>query len=217
LLAPFPRTPEVIRQHIADYYGMISHLDAQVGRVLEALDDVGQADNTIVVYTADHGLAVGQHGLMGKQNMYEHSVHVPAIVRGPGLPRGQRVAALAHTFDLYPTICQLTGAQVPATVESRNLLPLLSHAADRSGRDSVHAVYRDVQRMVSDGRWKLIVYSRSESRSVGVDREQLFDLQSDPCELTDRSADEECQSRLEDLRENLRAWQHVVGDPLVSS
>src|SRR5436853_2751265 len=122
---------------------MISHPDAQVGRVLQALDELGQADSTIVVYTADHGLAVGQHGLMGKQNMYEHSVHVPAIVRGPGLPRGYRVAGLAHTYDLYPTLCELMGVPVPATVESRNLLPLLSPVSDRSGRASVHAVYRD--------------------------------------------------------------------------
>jgi arylsulfatase A-like enzyme len=109
----------------------------------------------------------------------------------------------------------MTGVPVPATVESRGLLPMLADSAADAGRDSVHAVYRDVQRMVSDGNWKLIEYSRSESRAVGVDRLQLFDLQSDPCEITDRSADAECRSTLEELRSDLRAWQRAVRDPLV--
>ena len=213
-LAPFPRTPEVIRQHIADYYGMSSHLDAEIGRVLDVLTETGQADNTIVVYTADHGLAVGQHGLMGKQNLYEHSVRVPAIVRGPGLPVGRRVPALAHTYDLYPTICELAGVPVPETVESRSLLPLLSGTSAHH-RDSVHAMYKDVQRMASDGHWKLIAYSRSTKQAVGTDRVQLFDVQADPLETNDRSGDPACQANLERLRADLRAWQQAIGDPLL--
>src|SRR5919108_138103 len=89
----------------ADYCGMISHLDAWIGRIPQTLDETGLAGNTIVVYTADHGLAVGQHGLFGKQNLYEHSARVPCILRGPGLPSGRRVEALTYTPDLYPTLC----------------------------------------------------------------------------------------------------------------
>lgn len=213
LLAPFPRTAEVIRQHIADYFGMISHLDAQIGRVLDVLAETGHGENTIVVYTADHGLAVGQHGLMGKQNTYEHSVHVPAIVRGPGLPAGRRVSGLTHTYDLYPTLCELAGVPVPETLESRSLLPLLSGASQI--RNSVHAMYKDVQRMASDGHWKLIEYSRAAERGVGSDRAQLFDLASDPLELSDRSGDAACHGELERLREDLRAWQQQIGDPML--
>ena len=87
-LAAHPRDPDEVRQHIADYFGMISHLDTQIGRLLDALAASGHAENTIVVYTADHGLAVGQHGLLGKQNVYDHSLRVPLIVRGPGIPAG---------------------------------------------------------------------------------------------------------------------------------
>src|SRR5439155_24083768 len=94
LLAGFPRTPDEVRRHIADYYGMISHQDAWMGRVLAAAPD-----NTIVVYTADHGLALGQHGLMGKQSLYDHSIRVPLIVSGPGLPSGRRVDALTCHAD----------------------------------------------------------------------------------------------------------------------
>ena len=125
VLAGFPRTEGEIRQHIADYYGMISHMDAHIGQVLKALEASGKANNTIVVYTADHGLAVGQHGLLGKQNMYEHSVSVPLVVRGPGVPAAAKIEQLSLTYDIYPTLCELAEIEVPETVESRSLLPLL--------------------------------------------------------------------------------------------
>ena len=87
-LAAWPRTPEVIRDQLAEYYGLITHLDEQVGRILAALEENGQAGNTVVVYAADHGLGLGSHGLLGKQNLYEHSMRCPLIVRGPGIPHG---------------------------------------------------------------------------------------------------------------------------------
>ena len=88
-LAAWPRTPEVIRAQLGEYYGMISHLDQQVGRILKALNSTGHADNTIVIFTSDHGLAVGSHGLLGKQNLYDHSMHSPLIVTGPGIPQAK--------------------------------------------------------------------------------------------------------------------------------
>ena len=121
LLAPHPRTPEAMRQHLADYYATISHLDHEVGRILDALDQRGWADNTIVIFSSDQGLAVGgRHGLMGKQNLYEH-VKPPLIVAGPGIPRGKS-DALVYLFDLFPTICDLAGATTPAVVEGKSLL-----------------------------------------------------------------------------------------------
>lgn len=93
-LAPWPRTPEAVRKHTADYYGMITHLDAQVGRVLRALEATGRAGNTLVVFTSDHGLALGRHGLFGKQNLYDHSMRPPLVLTGPGVPRGGRSDAL---------------------------------------------------------------------------------------------------------------------------
>ena len=81
---------EKIRKHLAEYYAMISHLDAQIGRILDALKATGQFENTIVVFAGDNGLALGQHGLMGKQSNYDHSVHVPLMMMGPGIPEGER-------------------------------------------------------------------------------------------------------------------------------
>jgi arylsulfatase A-like enzyme len=212
-LAPWPRTPEVVRQHLADYYAMISHLDAQVARVLGALAERGIADETLVIYTADHGLAVGQHGLFGKQNLYEHSIHVPLIVRGPGLPKGKRVDALHYMYDVYPTLCELVDVPVPATVESRSLVPLIT-GATTTARAHVCSVYRHNQRSVSDGRWKLIRYYRSVTENVGADRLQLFDLSEDPWETRDLSQVPSQQPRIQKLAAVLAAWQRSVDDPL---
>ena len=216
-LAPWPRTREVVQQHTADYYGMITHLDAWIGNVLNALERTGQADNTIVVYTADHGLAVGQHGLFGKQNVYEHSARVPCIVRAPastGIMGGRRSHALTHTPDLHPTLCELAGVPRADTVETRSLVPLL-HGAIDTHRPVVCQVYKDLQRMVTDGRWKLIRYYRSGERpGVGTDGIQLFDLVEDPWELRDRSGATDCAPHVARLATALSDWMKEVGDPL---
>lgn len=214
-LAPWPRRPEVIRQHIAAYYAMISHMDAHIGRVLEALEESGQAEKTIVVYTADHGLAVGQHGLLGKQNLYEHSIRVPLILSGPGLPRHEQVEAIIYAYDLFPTLCELVGLPIPETVESQSLLPLI-RGEKGAGRNSVYAAYKDVQRMVSDGAWKLIRYYRSASRAAGSERRQLFHLAEDPWERYDLASDPGQRERLQHLAAELAAWQRRVGDPYFS-
>ena len=116
ILAPYPRTPEIIQAHLQEYYAIITHLDAQIGRVLEALDASGQADNTVVIFTSDQGLAVGQHGLLGKQNLYDHSLRMPFILAGPGIPRGRKNEALFHMQSLFATTCEMAGITVPASV-----------------------------------------------------------------------------------------------------
>ena len=177
-LAPWPRTPRVAREHIAAYYAMITHVDAQIGRVLQALEETGHARNTIVIFAADNGLAVGQHGLWGKQNLYDHSIRVPLVIGGPGLPRGRRTDGLCYLLDLFPTLCDLTGVQAPPTVEGRSLLPLLKNPKARV-RDSVYFAYRHFQRAVRTEEWKLMVYNVADRRTT-----QLFHIRHDPMERT---------------------------------
>ena len=111
LLAPWPRTPAVVRQNLADYYAYINYLDDQIGRILDALKASGQFDNTIIVFSSDNGLAIGSHGLFGKQNLYDHATHEPLIFAGPGIPAGQRRDAFCYLFDIFPTL----GALWPAS------------------------------------------------------------------------------------------------------
>jgi arylsulfatase A-like enzyme len=207
-LAPWPRTPQIVREHIAAYYGMITHVDAQMGRVLEALEQSGHAADTIVIFAADNGLAVGQHGLLGKQNLYDHSVRVPLVIGGPGLPQGARSDSFCYLLDLFPTICDLTGLPVPKSVEGKSLAPLLKNPKARV-RDSVFFAYRQVQRGVRTDRWKLIRYSVS-----GVRTTQLFDMQNDPLEMHNLAAEPENATQVREMTALLRRWMKETGDRL---
>ncbi|WP_407871301.1 sulfatase-like hydrolase/transferase [Paenibacillus sp. P36] len=212
-LAQWPRDESEIRGHIADYYAMISHLDAQIGRVVEALKAKGIFDDTLFVYTADHGLAVGQHGLMGKQNLYEHSVRIPLIFRGPGVPEGKQELALASNIDIFPTVAGLCGVELPEETEGISLCQLFAGESDDI-RNIVGAVYRDVQRMVTDGRWKLIRYYRSPETNIGTERIQLFDLLRDPWETQDVSANPANAGVIERLASEMASWMQESGDIL---
>ena len=206
LLAEFPRTPEEIRGHIADYYAMITHADAEIARVLEVLRATGRADNTIVIFAGDNGLAVGKHGLMGKQNMYEHSVHVPLVICGPGIPAGERRDTFCYLLDIYPTLCELVGAPTPESVEGRSLVPALRQPETKV-RDCLHFAYRHVQRSVRREQYKLVEYAVE-----GVRTTQLFDLEADPDELDNLAADPAYAGEVERLRQDLRRWPEELGD-----
>lgn len=211
VLAPFPRTHADVQQHMADYYAMISHHDHHLQRVLDALIGNELADNTIIVYTADHGLSVGQHGLWGKQNMYDHSVRIPLIVTGPGLPADLQLPQLTYQIDIFPTLCELAGIAIPSTVEGQSQVPLIQYPQGR-GRRSVYSLYRDVQRMVTDGTWKLIRYYVSAESGQGTDRLQLFNLHDDPWETTDLAGDTSYQPHKERLAKVLAEWMLWTDD-----
>lgn len=202
-LAALPRTEDEMRKHLADYYACISALDHTVGRVVEAIKASGHADNTLVVFTSDQGLAVGgRHGLMGKQNLYEH-FKSPLVLAGPGVPKGKS-GALAYLFDLFPTLCDLTGVAVPKGLEGASLAPVIGGKKD-AVRPHLFGAYKDVQRMVRDSSCKLMWYPK-------IDKVQLFDLGSDPDELTDRSADAAYAKKLADLRTAMTAEQKRWAD-----
>ncbi|HIN79622.1 MAG TPA: hypothetical protein EYN00_00955, partial [Planctomycetes bacterium] len=110
-LAPWPRTPAEVRRHLAAYYGMISQMDHQVGKLLDALETSGLSGNTIVIFTSDHGLAVGSHGLLGKQNLYEHSTRVPLVISGPGIGASESFDLPVYLHDLVPTVASIAGIQ----------------------------------------------------------------------------------------------------------
>ncbi|MCX5769490.1 MAG: sulfatase-like hydrolase/transferase, partial [Candidatus Hydrogenedentes bacterium] len=171
-LAAWPRTEREIRQHLRDYYAVITYMDGQFGRIFKALKDCGEYENTIILFSSDQGIAIGSHGLMGKQNLYEHSMGVPLIFSGPQIPRGKRVDAFAYLFDVFPTLCELVGAPAPAGIEGKSLAPVIRGEQD-SVRNTIFLAYRDVQRAVRVGPWKLIRYPK-------VNKTQLFNLDIDP-------------------------------------
>lgn len=221
LLEQQPRPPDAVRQHIADYLGMVQHLDEAVGRLVAALARQGLLDDTLVIFTSDHGIALGQHGLMGKQNLYEHSTHIPLILAGAGLAEGRRSDALVWHADTAATILDAAGLPELTDADGETLLPLVCGG---SIRDSFAMVHADCQRAIRDRRWKLIRYFQNSSpkngpapegrTSRGTTTEQLFDLAADPLETENRASDPALADIRDRLARDLLDWQSRVNDPL---
>ena len=203
-LLPWPRTPERVQAVTAEYYRYISYLDSQIGRVLAALAASPFAKNTIIVFAADSGVARGSHGLVGKQNVYEHSMRVPLIMSGPGILAGRRTDAMCYLFDVMPTLGKLCAITGPASSEGQEFSAVLSDPT-RPARSQIFLAYRNVQRAIRDDRWKLIRYPQ-------VDRTQLFDLQADPDETTNLSDEPAHAVQVAELTDLLQREQSEFGD-----
>ena len=205
LLADFPRTLPEVRRQLHDYHAAITGLDHHIGRLLDRLERSGQLENTLVVFSSDHGLAIGSHGLFGKQSLYEHSMRAPLIFAGPGVPHG-RSDALCYLHDIWPTILGLIGEPVPAGLDGLDFAPVI-RGEENGPRDSLFTSYLNVQRAVRDDRWKLIRFPE-----IGVTR--LFDLSVDPAEIVDLASDPAQAERIERMTALLKDWQRRVTDPL---
>ncbi len=203
LLAPFPRTPEVVRQHLHDYYAVISCLDFHIGRVLAALREQGLEENTVVIFSSDHGLAVGSHGLFGKQNVYDDGYRAPLVFAGPGISHGSS-QAVCYLMDIMPTICELGGAMKPEGLDAVSLVPVLQ-GAQAKVRDALFLSYTDTQKAIREENWKLIRFPR-------IGRTQLFDLTNDPHEMKDLADDTKYEERVISMTERLADLQKKFGD-----
>ncbi len=203
-LLPWPRPPKLVQEMNAEYYRYISYLDAQVGRVFDALEASLHARNTIIVFAADSGVARGSHGLIGKQNLYEHSIRVPLIIAGPGISAGKRTDALCYLFDVLPTLGKLCGVKGPGTSEGIDLSATLTDPM-KPARQQLMFAYRQVQRAVRDDRWKLIRYPK-------INKTQLFDLQTDPDEVANLVDQPAHAAKVAELMALLAKEQKQFGD-----
>ncbi len=201
---------------VSRYLGEISLLDAQIGRILKALDRLGLADNTLVIYTTDHGDMCGAHGMIDKHFiMYDDVVRVPLVMRWPGRiePAGRCDAFVAHAVDLATTFCEVAGVTVPETFRGQSLLPLMMGQRD-NGRQDIFSTYHGnqfglySQRMVRDRRWKYIWNATAE--------DELYDLQSDPGEVNNLATDKAHKDALERLRHRLVEWMEETHDGLLN-
>jgi len=201
---------------VGRYLGDVSLIDAQVGRVMDALHRTGLADDTLFIYTSDHGDMCGSHGMVDKHFiMYDDVVRVPLIARWPAVIRPGRIcdAFVSHSIDLASTFCEVAGVPVPDTFRGKSLMPLFEGAEDL-GREDIFATYHGnqfglfSQRMVRDRRWKYVWNVTAE--------DELYDLESDPAELRNLAAAPEYSAILGELRERTVAWMEATNDPLLN-
>ncbi|MBQ9079718.1 MAG: sulfatase-like hydrolase/transferase [Clostridia bacterium] len=210
--AGYPRRPDDVKRHIADYYAMISHLDERIGDILAALDKRGMTEDTVVVFCGDNGLAIGQHGLMGKQSVYEHSTRLPLVMAGPGIPQNKWLDQYVYLLDIYPTLCELCGIDIPAGVEGKSFARMFADDTYVTRPDIYYAFQARI-RGVADGRYKLIEY-----RTEDLKLTQLFDLQNDPYEMNNmfdcvgyEHITARLRARMQEYRDEWEEEKHIYG------
>jgi arylsulfatase A-like enzyme len=206
ILAPFPRSEEAVKLHLREYYAIISHADEQIGRILDALEESGEYDNTYIIFSSDHGLAVGSHGLMGKQNQYDHSIRMPLVMCGPDIKAASRIDDLVYLHSMYATTCELAAVAVPRQVEFKSLVPVISGCD--CGEDAIFGSYKNTQRMVRTKRYKLIMYPQAKET-------QLFDLEKDPHEINNLAYKPAYRDKVYALFAEFLHLQRRVGDSMV--
>ena len=206
-LAVFPRTEFAIKKHTQEYYAIITHLDTQIGIILDALEASGKMDNTYIFFTADHGLAMGRHGLLGKQTMYDHSIRPPLMFAGPGIPKGKKVDSDIYLQDVMATSLELAGIVKPDYVEFNSFLDQAKTENTESSYSQIYGAYIDLQRMIRKDGYKLIVYPT-------IKKVLLFDLINDPEEIHNIAELEKHQLKVETLFDDLVQLQNQMGDTL---
>lgn len=207
-LAPFPRTPYAIKVHRQEYYASITHMDAQIGRILDALEKSGKADNTYIIFTSDHGLAVDHHGLVGKQNMYEHSVRAPFIISGPNIKADSKIDTPIYLQDAMATSLDLAAATKPDYVSFKSVLPLLQNEKNNH-YESIYSAYMGTQRMLIKDNWKLIVYPQ-------IKKKKLFNLVEDAFEMNNLAGNPEYNEKVDEMTKLLEAEMDKNKDPMTS-
>ncbi len=206
-LAPFPRTKYAVKVNRQEYYAIITHMDYQIGQILDALKKSGKLDNTYIFFGADHGLACGNHGLMGKQNMFDHSMRPPMIVIGPDLPKDKKVDADVYLQDIMATALDIAEVEKPPYVEFHSLLPLAKGEQTKGNYDEIYGAYINYQRMIRKDGFKLIAYPRAN-------KVLLFDLKKDPLEMNDLSENPEYTAKVKKLFDDLLKLQKNMDDTL---
>ena len=189
---------------MSDYYALISRLDNRIGDIIETLKKEGLFENTIIVYAADNGLAIGSHGLLGKQDLYEHSMKVPLIISGPGIPKNEVSDALVYLYDIFPTLSDLCELSTPDGIDGKDLIPVLM-GKEKAVRSSLYTAYRNTARAVRTDEWKFIRYPRRNYS-------QLFNLKNDPLEINNLAALPENKTKVDEMMALLNEWHTLTND-----
>ena len=200
-LAEYPRKEDEIKRHIAEYFAMITHLDSEIGRLLDALHQSGEEDNTIIVFTGDNGLAVGQHGWLGKEDIYEHGVRIPLVMAGPGIAQNTKNDAFVYLYDIFPTLCEKIGIDIPSSVDGKSFAHLLDGEHGDEFRNELYLIFDEFVRGVKDDNYKLIEYRNGDNEEDKWTF--LYDIKNDPWETENLAGEKEYSEKIAEMREKI--------------
>lgn len=204
-LEAYPRTEAAIRRHLADYYAMISHIDERIGTIMDTLESEGILDETLIIFTGDNGLSIGQHGLMGKQNLYDHSIRIPLILSGPELPQNKRQAGKVLLLDLMPTLLDYVGAEVVEGLTGQSLLPMI--ADKNQGREALYLMFTNKIRGILTKEYKYLEYRTKDGH-----HHQLFSRENDPFEMKNLYYEHDYQQIIKELQKQMYELAKSHGD-----
>jgi choline-sulfatase len=203
---PNPRTEYSIKIHRQEYFAIITHMDEQIGKILRHLRNKGLDKNTYIVFTSDHGLSVGHHGLAGKQNMYEHTMKVPFFIAGPGIKSYTKIKTPIYLQDAMATALDLANVDKPTHVEFKSIMPLINENK-KVQYPKIYGKYMNFQRMIIEGDYKLIMYPT-------INKIKLFNLYKDPMETNNLADHPEYHFKAKILKNSLISLQKKMGDNL---
>lgn len=206
-LAPFPRTEYAVKTHIREYYALITHLDEQIGAILNKLEATVDMDNTYIIFTSDHGLAVGRHGLLGKQTQFDHSIRPPFMIVGPDVPKNKKIDADIYLQDAMATSIELAGIEKPDYVFFNSVMDLVDGSRTKSHYEAIYNGYIKFQRMIRKDGFKLIVYPK-------LNKVLLFDMENDPEEMNDLAEEGIHKEKVKALFDDLILLQKELKDHL---
>jgi arylsulfatase A-like enzyme len=198
------------------YYRLVEQVDALIGQILDALDETGQAEKTVILFSSDHGDGHGAHHLVQKSFLYDEAVRVPMVVSAPWAEQAGAVVAdlpISNGLDVYATVCDLAGVALPEGCEGRSLMPFLTGDAPEAGAwreaavsETYFAAHNCAGRLVRTRRYTYVAYE------WGAYREQLFDMEQDPGEMVNLAVYDKYADVLQRHRDLLRAWCARTGD-----
>lgn len=207
-LAPFPRTEYAVKVHRQEYYALISHMDEQIGKILDAVENSDEMDNTYIFFGSDHGLSVGHHGLIGKQSMFEHSIRIPLMVVGPNIPKGKVFSQDVYLQDIMATTLDLAHVKKPTYVEFHSFMDILDETNKKGHyEDGIYGAYTNTQRMLRKNGFKLLVFPK-------IEKVLLFDMEKDPNEMNDLADNKEFTEKVKSMFLDLMKLQEKMEDEL---
>lgn len=193
-----PVSDETARNLIHGYYACVSYTDAMIGRLLDGLEQLGLADNTIVVLWGDHGWNLGEHTLWSKHSCFETSMRIPVIIRAPGVKGGTRTAGLTESIDIYPSLCELAGLPLPEHLQGKSFVPLLHHP-DQPWKEAAVGRFQSGDTIRTD-RYRYTQYTGPKGKETA---RMLYDHASDPAEDQNISEQQAAKKAVEQLQQQL--------------